>query len=156
MTININLNDDSKPNKLAQVLRCGLEDGGTYQLRTSKFIPITSFETIIKEFNNLYLTESDSLFTIHGTGSIIVIANTYTLKMEHEEMYIDEMSEEEFDKYLSDLGTTEKTKEILKEMWEEEEWAVATIIKSIAKTGQTINISLTDTLYGNSEYDLTT
>ena len=41
-------------------------------------------------------------------------------------------------------------------MWDSEEWLVATIIESIAKAGQTINISCTDTLYGNTEYDLTT
>ena len=104
----------------------------------------------------MYSSESDYLFTIHGTDSIIVVANTYTLKMEHEEMYINEMSEKEFDKHVIDLGTTEKTKEILKEMWNNEEWTVSSIIESIAKPEQKINISLTDTLYGNSEYDLTT
>ena len=162
MTENTHLDDDSKATKLNKFLCCGLEDGGTYQLKTSEFNPIKGFEAIINEFNNLYSTESDSLFTIHGTDSIIVVANTYTLTLKLADDKIRdaikdyEISDEKFEKYFKDLGVTDKVIEILKEMWDSEEWLVATIIESIAKAGQTINISCTDTLYGNTEYDLTT
>jgi hypothetical protein len=37
-----------------------------------------------------------------------------------------------------------------------EEMYVSDIIEKIAQPGQTISIQLTDTLYGNSEFELTT
>jgi hypothetical protein len=51
---------------------------------------------------------------------------------------------------------SQKTIEIICSMVEEEDFSVTKVVEKIAKPNQNINIQMTDTLYGNSEFDLKT
>jgi len=134
----------------------GLEDGGIYQLRTSEFDVIDGFETVLSDFDKLYESYQNSatLFNYSGNNKIVLIAETFTLGFSIEEIDIDNY--DEIKKYFEDLGISNLTIDILWHMIEMEEYSVTTIVEKIAKPGQKINIQMTDTMYGNSEFDINT
>ena len=133
----------------------GLEEGGTYQLRTIEFIPIMGFEEVISDFNKLYegFDSSSVLFNIVEGEKIKIIADTYTLTFYNEE--IDIYNSQEVKSELQNNQISDKTIEIILSMVENEDFSVSNIISYLAMDGQLINIQLTDTLYGNSEFEIT-
>ena len=133
----------------------GLEDSGTYQLRTTEFIPIKGFEEVVSDFNKLYegFDSSSELFNIVEGQKIKIIADTYTLTFYNEE--IDIYNLQEVKSELQKNQISDKTIEIILAMVENEDFSVSNIILRIAMKGQIINIQLTDTLYGNSEFEIT-
>jgi len=133
----------------------GLEEGGTYQLRTTEFIPIMGFEEVISDFNKLYegFDSSSVLFNIVEGEKIKIIADTYTLTFYNEE--IDIYNSQEVKSELQNNQISDKTIEIILSMVENEDFSVSNIISYLAMDGQLINIQLTDTLYGNSEFEIT-
>ena len=133
----------------------GLEESGTYQLRTTEFIPIKGFEEVVSDFNKLYegFDSSSGLFNIVEGQKIKIIADTYTLTFYNEE--IDIYNLQEVKSELQKNQISDKTIEIILAMVENEDFSVSNIILRIAMKGQIINIQLTDTLYGNSEFEIT-
>ena len=133
----------------------GLEEGGTYQLRTTEFITIMGFEEVISDFNKLYegFDSSSVLFNIVEGEKIKIIADTYTLTFYNEE--IDIYNSQEVKSELQNNQISDKTIEIILSMVENEDFSVSNIISYLAMDGQLINIQLTDTLYGNSEFEIT-
>ena len=138
---------------------CGLESGPSYQLRTSAFTPVDSYASIIEEFNQRFEgeeSETPFLQVTEDGDSISIVASTFKLNMSHDEVEPSDMCEEEFDEYLDELGSVDSASRAIKEMWDTEEWNVSSILKVLAKSSQSIHVQLTDTEYGNSEYDLST
>ena len=138
---------------------CGLESGPTYQLRTSAFTPEDGYVQIVEDFNQRFESddsESPFLQVTEDGDSISIIASTFKLNMSHDELEPSDMCEEEFEEYLDELGIVDAALPALKSMWESEEWNVSSIIEVLAKSDQSIRVQLTDTEYGNSEYDLST
>ena len=135
----------------------GLEDGGVYQFRTTPFDCIDGFESILSDFDNMYESYQDSatLFSFSKDDKQIVLkAETYTLTFFTED--IDMYDEEALITYLKENGMSQTTIEIICSMVEDEDFSVIKVVEKIAKPNQNINIQMTDTLYGNSEFDLTT
>ena len=58
-----------------------LEDGGTYQFRSSEFMPVAEYKKMLAEFDKMYESyqNSPSLFSIFGDDKIVIIADTYEL-----------------------------------------------------------------------------
>ena len=137
----------------------GLESGPTYQLRTSAFTPKDGYMEIVEDFNQRFESddsETQFLQITEDGGSIFIIASTFRLKMSHDELDPHDMCEEEFDEYLDELGIVDAALPAVKSMWESEEWNVSSILEALAQPAQSIHVQLTDTEYGNSEYDLST
>jgi len=133
-----------------------LEEGGIYQLRTSEFQANTEFKSVLSDFDQLYESyqNSPTLFNINDGEKISLTADTYSLTFYAEG--IDIYNQEEREAFFKNLGISNLTVKILSRMIDDEDFSVATIVEMIAKPGQKINIQMTDTLYGNSEYDMET
>lgn len=134
----------------------GLEEGGVYQLRTSEFEVIVGAETVLSDFDKIYESYQNafSLFNLNGDTKIVLIAETYNLRFYADD--IDMYKPDEVKEYFNNMQLSPLTRDILFHMTEMEEFSVTTIVEKIAKPGQKINIQLTDTLYGNSEFDIFT
>jgi len=134
----------------------GLEEGGVYQLRTTPFEAVEGFESVLSDFDNMYQSYQDSpvLFSFSKNDKITLTADTYTLSFYID--HIDIYNEDQLLDYLKQNGISTKTIEIICSMLEEEDFSVTKVIEKIAKPNQTIRVQMTDTLYGNSEYDMNT
>ena len=134
---------------MEKFLNSGMEEGGVYQTRSSEFTPIDNYKTILEEVENVYNSISGSpLFTVHEGEKITIVAND--CRLSHGFDYdMDAMLT-----FLKGNGNSEWMINFCSEKMEE--MYVSDIIEKIAQPGQTISIQLTDTLYGNSEFELTT
>ncbi len=109
-----------------------------------------------------FFDEIQPLFNIDERAeSIVLTANTFIFNFENEDIDIDDEEIwgndcEGLKNYLKSNNISELTSEILCEMTEYEEFSVGTLVKKIAKTGQIINVELTDLTHGNSEFNITT
>lgn len=135
-----------------------LEDGGTYQLRTSNFKPIDSYLKILNEFDLLYESyqNATSLFEIIPEGdNIKIFADTFQICFYLEE--IDSSNTQEIKKYLIEKKISEQVINLIIEEIEDKEYIeITSIIGKIAVKNQTIKIQYSDTLYGNSEFEINT
>jgi hypothetical protein len=135
-----------------------LEDGGSYQLRTSNFKPIEGYLKILNEFDVLYESyqDSSSLFEIIQEGdSIKIIADTFQICFYLEE--IDSSNTQEIKKHLIEKKISEQVINLIIEEIEDKEYIeITSIIGKIAVKNQTIKIQYSDTLYGNSEFEINT
>jgi hypothetical protein len=145
-----------------KILYNSLEDGGVYQMRTSEFKPIQNYQQILQDFDKLYESyqNSPTLFTVSGNEEIVVLADTHQLSVVVEGIdfsYYDKMEENlaQLKNQLDAIGISADGAQILAGMIENEDLTVSAIISKIAQTSQTIKIECTDTLYGNSEYEIT-
>ena len=140
---------------MIKCLFSGLEDGGTYQLRTTPFDCIEGFEKILSDFDKMYESyqNAQSLFSFSGNGKIVLTADTYTLGVDSE---LEEREEEDIRAFLKQNGISDLSIDIVFSMIEEEDYSVVKVVEKIAKPNQTIAIQMTDTMYGNSEFELNT
>lgn len=133
---------------MEKFLYSGMEEGGEYQTRSSEFIPVENYKSILEEFENSYTSVNGSkLFAVHGNDKIVIVgsdcrlAHRFDCDMEAMLTFLKSNENSEWMmKFCSDL---------IEEMY------VSDIISRIAQSGQTITIQLTDTLYGNSEFEIT-
>lgn len=141
---------------IKKILFNGLEDGGIYQFRTSEFEVNEEFEKVLTDFDNLYESyqQSSTLFTFSGKEKKVLIAETGTLRFDSSE--VDIYNVDEVKNFIKGMELSDLTIKILLHMIEMEDFSVSVIVEKIAKPGQVINIQLTDTLYGNSEFSLNT
>jgi hypothetical protein len=134
---------------MEKFLYSGMEEGGEYQTRSSEFAPIDNYRTILDEVENVYTSLTGSkLFTVYEGDKIVVVAAD--CRLSHGFDYdVDAMLT-----FLKSNGNSEWMIHFCSEKMEE--MYVSDIIEKIAQPGQTISIQLTDTLYGNSEFEITT
>jgi hypothetical protein len=135
-----------------------LEDGGSYQLRTSNFKPIEGYLKILNEFDVLYESyqDSNSLFEIIEEGdNIKIIADTFQICFYLEE--IESSNVQEIKEKLIEKQISEQVINLIIEEIEGKEYIeIVSIIEKIAVKNQKITIQYTDTLYGNSEFEIKT
>jgi hypothetical protein len=135
---------------MEKLIYSGMEEGGTYQTRSSEFLPIENYEVIISEIESIYNSDGGfQLFEVFGDEKIVIVANDAKLNNNFMSEGDSNMSN-----ILKDNGNSEWMINFFLENWEE--MSVHDIIRNIAQPGQIINIQVTDTLYGNSEFDLKT
>ena len=132
----------------------GCEDKGFCQLKTAVFEPIKEFEKVLSDINKLYTGHrgSTKLFSYRRyENKIVLTADTYLLSF----CEFDQIREDdEIKKYLVGLGISKCTANILTEMIYFEDNAVGSIVEKITKPNQTFKVQLTDTIYGNSEFEI--
>ena len=135
-----------------------LEYGGTYQLRTNNFKPIDGYSQILNQFDQLYESYQNAatLFeVIEDNDSINIIADTFQINFNSES--IDSYDVEQIKNLLIENSFSEEVITIIVEQIENQGYVeIASIIEKIALPNQTIHVQYTDTLYGNSEFDIFT
>jgi hypothetical protein len=131
-------------------------------MRTSEFKPVQNYQQILQDFDKLYESyqNSPTLFTVFGEDEIVVLADTHQLSVVMHGIDFsdyDKMEENlaELKNHLNANGISAECSQILNGMIENEDLTVSAIISNIAQTNQIIKIECTDTLYGNSEYEIT-
>ena len=84
-----------------------LEDGGTYQFRSSEFMPVAEYKKMLAEFDKMYESyqNSPSLFSIFGDDKIVIIADTYKLNFFADA--VDEYDPEAARSYLKENGISD-------------------------------------------------
>ena len=133
------------------------EDGGTYQLRTSTFKALPFFQQVINDFDMLYESyqDSSSLFTLSGSEELVLVADCFLLDLAMDNLL--EFEDEDPIERINSMSIHQVTKEILCSAIENESSInVSDVIAKLAQPNQEITIQLTDTLYGNSEFLLST
>jgi uncharacterized protein (UPF0254 family) len=133
------------------------EDGGTYQLRTNTFKVLPFFQQVLNDFDMLYdsYQDSSSLFTLSGSEEIVLVADCFLLDLAIDNLL--EFEDEDPIEHINSMSIHQVTKEILCIAIENESSInVSDVIAKLAQPNQEITIQLTDTLYGNSEFLLST
>jgi Leucine-rich repeat (LRR) protein len=136
---------------MQKIYYSGMEDGGEYQTRTSEFFPIENYQIFITEFEQIYSGVSDNLFKIYKSGKkISVIAYDHILHNE----FMDDSDDSRLISSLKENGISDIFIDFLKE--KREDFFVSDLIEKIALPDQKIKVQITDTLYGNSEFEINT
>ena len=133
------------------------EEGGTYQLRTSTFKALPFFQQVLNDFDMLYdsYQDSSSLFTFSGSEEIVLVADCFLLDLATDNIL--EFEDEDPIEHINSMSIHQVTKEILCIAIENESSInVSDVIAKLAQPNQEITIQLTDTLYGNTEFLLST
>lgn len=133
------------------------EAGSVVSTRSSEFEPIENYKEIIAEFEESYdfstLGMSSYLITCYGpgaSGKIVLVINDCMMSNYFEDPY----NEDEVKDYLKENGNSQWMIDFML-AWPADLNATS-IIKALAKPGQTLKIQITELGYSNNEFETTT
>ncbi len=135
----------------------GMESGTVTTTRSSLFKPVSNYQEILNEFENIYVAEDgkpqgDKLFSLvsKSDDGIILVVNESL--MSH--TFMDDADLEGMSNFMKSNGNSEAAIEFMTN--HVEELYAADFIAFLALPGQTITIQITDLEFGNTEYEMTT
>lgn len=159
---NLNVEKESSTPKVGRKwLTNNCEDAGECLLKTDAFKPVDGYGEMIEKINALYednrYEPNDTLFTYKQYDDEIVMwGSTYLLEI-HENIDQDELydlEEDEIKEQLKNDGIPEYLWDQVLEMFYEGSCPVGDIIELMVVPNQSVNVQITDTQYGNSEYTI--
>jgi hypothetical protein len=135
---------------------CGVDVG----LKISAFIPVHNFEEIISYLNDIFIDENaDYLFSFQKEGDKISLEATTSLIGFGDafEKYMEDYSEEELTQLINELGLHTELQTFIISCWSEGTTPnVGDLVqKLLIAPGQTVEVEVVDTEYGNSNYEIT-
>ena len=135
----------------------GMESGTVTTTRSSLFKPVSNYQEILNEFENIYVAEGgkpqgDKLFSLvsKSDDGIILVVNESL--MSH--TFMDDADLEGMSNFMKSNGNSDAAIQFMTN--HVEELYAADFIAFLALPGQTIAIQITDLEFGNTEYEMTT
>lgn len=141
------------------------EDGGVCMIKTRPFKPVSNYLSIINTINALYSDNrskpNDTLFTYEEyDDQIILTGSTYLLQM-HDDVYenygdASEMEEGEITTLLKNEQVPEYLRWHIVSACLEGAIPLGNLVDMLVAPNQSIEVQITDTIYENSSYIVTT